>query len=85
MMPPLTSPGVKIIDIWMLFSLFLPFLDVLIQTWINVGLQSMQEDLQMIRHDEERSSRQRVKIAVGAQLVAVRPLRGIGPEEVQKR
>jgi hypothetical protein len=37
--------GIKIIDTWMLFSLLLPFLDILIQTWTNACLHSMNKDL----------------------------------------
>ena len=38
------SSGIRFVDVWMLFSLFLPFLEVLIQTYINLLQQEATED-----------------------------------------
>ena len=76
--------GIKIIDTWMLFSLCLPFLDVLIQTWTNVCLQRMRDDLQRQPKDK-RGRPGSLRGAVGSQLVAVKPLYDVWPEEERQR
>ena len=68
----------------MLFSLCLPFLDVLIQTWTNVCLQRMRDDLQRQPKDK-RGRPGSLRGAVGSQLVAVKPLYDVWPEEERQR
>jgi hypothetical protein len=67
----------------MLFSLLLPFLDVLIQTWTHVSLRNMQKNGKVAagggevegRRLQRRRRRDSHMIAVGSQVVAVKPLR----------
>jgi hypothetical protein len=83
--------GIKIIDTWLLFSLFLPFLDMLIQTWTNVCLRTMQNDLRKevgevgqrrLRH--QRRGHANV-VTVSSQIAAVRPFRSIDSDDEEER
>jgi hypothetical protein len=83
--------GIKIIDTWLLFSLFLPFLDMLIQTWTNVCLRTMQNDLRKevgevgqrrLRHQR----RGHANVAtISSQIAAVRPFRSIDSDEEEEK
>ena len=49
---------IKMIDVWMIFNLFIPFFEILLFTYID-NLQVQEEDREINHHGEKRSVKEK--------------------------